>query len=98
MSKPQPKDSAAALLGLMGAVTATLAPVLVEEIARAREYLGLRLGDAQREELLKEPFPQLIQEAQVIGAAVELRQKCEIAQKVRESLTAASPTEYTLKS
>lgn len=98
MSKPQPKGGASALLGLMGAATAALAPVLVKEIARAHEYLGPGLDDTQREELLKKPILQLVQEAQVIGAAVELRQKCEIAQKVRESLAAASPTEYTLKS
>lgn len=92
MSKPQQQKNTSALLGLLGTVTATLAPLLIDEIAEALAYLGAPLDDEKRERLLKEQPSQIIQEAQVIGAAVELRQKREIAECVHENIRAEKAT------
>ena len=63
--------------------SAMLAPVIVAEISRAKQYLGERLEEEQRQQLLKQSPQQLLNEAQLAAAAVYLRQQTEAAEATR---------------
>jgi len=63
--------------------SAILGPVIVAEISRAKQYLGERLEEEQRQQLLKQSPQQLVNEAQLAAAAVYLRQQTEAAEATR---------------
>lgn len=63
--------------------SAMLTPVIVAEISRAKQYLGERLEEEQKQQLLKQNPQQLLNEAQLAAAAVYLRQQTEAAEATR---------------
>ncbi len=58
----------------------------VKEIERASEYLGGRLTDEQRQQILKQDPEQILQAAQLMKSTVALRQQIEIAEGVRRNI------------
>ncbi len=60
--------------------------LLAAEISRGRAFLGSPVDEGTTKRLQEADLISIIQEAQVIGAAVELRQRTEIAESVRASL------------
>ena len=62
-----------------------LAGVLaVNEIIRARRFLGVDTSGEERETLLGMPLPELLHAAQALTSAVCLRQQTETAEHMRE--------------
>lgn len=66
--------------------------LLVGEICRARQLLGVPTGQEQREQLLEMEPSQLIQEAQALGAAVLLSQQNDAAEHMRDAIAAGKGT------
>lgn len=60
-----------------------MVPLLVSEIIRDRAYLGVKTTAEEQEQLLKAPAAQIIEDAQVHSAVVELRQKRKTAEYIR---------------
>lgn len=56
----------------------------VNEIIRARRFLGAATSDEEREILLGMPLPELLRAAQALTSAVCLRQQTEAAEHMRE--------------
>ena len=69
---------------------------MVEEIARAREYLKSPLTAPECEAYLKQPPASLIGELQQITATVVLRQKVETAEYMRRALERAEERDIAL--
>ena len=86
MNRAQKNGAAAALSNLEGLATKLCGSFAVEEIERASEYLGKRLTDEQKRQLLKQGPQQIIQAAQLTSSAVALRQQTEAAEAVRRNI------------
>lgn len=82
--------------GIEKSVAKIIRPILVTEIIRAHRFLAGEFTPEERAELGRLTDEQLMAEARAAGAAVELRQKSEIAEYMRRTLTAqemqAAPT------
>jgi len=66
----------------------TFAEILIAEISRAQRYLGERVTEEQEQQLLRQSPQQLVSEAQLVTAAVALRQQTEVAEHMRRCITA----------
>lgn len=84
MNKDQ--RAAGSFPGLLGALSAQMVPLLISEIVRGRAYLGANTTAEEQEQLRKAPAAQLIEDARVLSAAVELRQKTETAEYIRSCM------------
>lgn len=67
-----------------GAVERLAGALAVNEIIRARRFLGAATSDEEREILLGMPLPELLRAAQALTSAVCLRQQTEAAEHMRE--------------
>lgn len=67
-----------------GAVERLAVELAVNEIIRARRFLGAATSDEEREILLGMPLPELLRAAQALTSAVCLRQQTEAAEHMRE--------------
>ena len=67
-----------------GAVERLAGVLAVNEIIRARRFLGAATSDEEREILLGMPLPELLRAAQALTSAVCLRQQTEAAEHMRE--------------
>lgn len=84
------------LAGLLEGLRSKTAALMVEEIARARDYLGSPLTTPECEAYLKQPPISLIGELQQITATIELRQKTEQAEFMRRALERAEGRDKAL--
>lgn len=101
MTKEQPEKSQAkkggkALSTLLQGLRTETTALMVEEIARAREYLKSPLNASECEAYLKQSPLSLVSELQQIGAIVELRQKTEQAEFMRRALERAERRDIAL--
>ena len=69
---------------LTGAMEQLAGVLAVNEIVRARRFLGVATSGEERGALLGMPIPDLIQTAQLLTSAVCLRQQTEAAEHIRE--------------
>ena len=69
---------------LAGAVERLAGVLAVNEIIRARRFLGVDTSGEERETLLGMPLPELLHAAQALTSAVCLRQQTETAEHMRE--------------
>ena len=67
-----------------GAVERLVGVLAVNEIIRARRFLGVDTSGEERETLLGMPLPELLHAAQALTSAVCLRQQTETAEHMRE--------------
>lgn len=67
-----------------GAVERLAGALAVNEIIRARRFLGAATSNEEREILLGMPLPELLRAAQALTSAVCLRQQTEAAEHMRE--------------
>ena len=67
-----------------GAVERLAGVLAVNEIIRARRFLGVDTSGEERETLLGMPLPELLHAAQALTSAVCLRQQTETAEHMRE--------------
>ena len=67
-----------------GAVERLAGVLAVNEIIRARRFLGVDTSGEERETLLGMPLPELLHAAQALTYAVCLRQQTETAEHMRE--------------
>ena len=67
-----------------GAVERLAGGLAVNEIIRARRFLGVDTSGEERETLLGMPLPELLHAAQALTSAVCLRQQTETAEHMRE--------------
>lgn len=79
--RKEASKGAGRLTGAVGQLAGVLA---VNEIVRARRFLGAATDGEERGALLGMPIPDLIQTAQVLTSAVCLRQQTEAAEHMRE--------------
>lgn len=70
--------------------------LMVEEIARAREYLGSPLAPGECEAYFKWSGPEMTAEMQQLAATVELRQKTEMSEFMRRALGRAEERDIAL--
>ena len=84
------------LAELLEGLRTKTAALMVEEIARARAYLGSPLTAPECEAYLKQSPLSLASELQQIGATVELRQKTEQAEYMRRALERAEGRDTAL--
>lgn len=70
--------------------------LMVEEIARAREYLGSPLSSEECEAYCKQSSPEMSAEVQRLAVTVELRQKTEYAEFMRRTLGRAEERDIAL--
>lgn len=68
---------------LAGAVERLAGALVVNEIVRARRFLGTATSEEERGTLLGMPLPELLQAAQALTSAVCLRQQTETAEHMR---------------
>lgn len=92
----QAKKTGGLLAELLDGLRSKTAALMVEEIARARDYLGSPLTAPECEAYLKQPPISLIGELQQITATVELRQKTEQAEYMRRALERAEKRDIAL--
>lgn len=62
------------------------ASLLIHEIRMARAFLGVQTMEAGDKQLKHETVSQLIQESQILAAAIQLRQQREVAENVRAAI------------
>ena len=67
-----------------GAVERLAGVLAVNEIIRARRFLGVDTSGEERETLFGMPLPELLHAAQALTSAVCLRQQTETAEHMRE--------------
>jgi hypothetical protein len=72
--------------GIEKTVAKIIRPILITEILRAHRFLAGEFTPEERAELGQLTDEQLMAEARVAGAAVELRQKSEVAEYMRRTL------------
>ena len=68
------------------AQTKAATQLLVMEIVRGRDFLGTRTTEEEYQQLQAGTIPELIQEAQALAAAIQLRQQREIGENVRAAI------------
>lgn len=78
------KGTAKGARQLTGAVGRLAGVLAVNEIIRARRFLGVATSGEERETLLGMPLPELLHAAQALTSAVCLRQQTETAEHMRE--------------
>lgn len=74
-----------------GAVERLAGALAVNEIIRARRFLGAATSDEEREILLGMPLPELLRAAQALASAVCLRQQTEAAELEAQQKAAQEP-------
>lgn len=60
--------------------------LLIAEIAQGRDFLGAQTTEEEYSRLRRKTPPELIQEAQALAAAIQLRQQREVGENVRAAI------------
>ncbi|MPN29697.1 hypothetical protein SDC9_177150 [bioreactor metagenome] len=81
---------------LLQAMEVKTRALMVEEIARAREYLGSPLTPKECEAYLKQSGTDMTAEMQQLAATVELRQKTEASEFMRRAIERAERRDIAL--